>query len=578
RLKLNGHFERIPPEYGGHYSIIGWCHTFFKFLPPETYFAAHPEWYSEINGERRDGHSQLCLTNLEMRAEYVRVVRERIRKNPSAGMISVSQNDWNNACQCPKCQAIDKREGGPSGSLLFFVNAVAEELEEEFPDLLVETLAYHYTRKPPKTIRPRHNVVIRLCSIECSFVQPLETGEQNVAFHNDVEAWKAVAPKLYIWNYVTNFHNYILPQPNLRVLAPNLRYFVRSNAVGVFEQGDSSSAVGDFVRLRAWLLAHLMWNPDADENALIDTFLRGYYGKAAPHLRRYLDLLHDSAEDSGVALRCYMKDTAKWLPKEVFEKAMGIYDEALAAVADDPVLHRRVRRERLPLDHVRLQRWADRRITANRKGGELLFGEEARAACDEFIALCKENGVGNYREGHPFARLEENLRNRFRDPGPPPKRCAGLARSDWEDFQDNLFALHGMGSLSTFVDDPDASDGKAARMPGNHHEWAVQCPLRDDLTADGPWRVFVVLRCEAKTDAGPALTLGVYDVRNRKSLAQKSIPVADLRDGAYHTIELGPIAAHGEMYIWVAPPKRPDDVTSIRVDRITLIREAALKQ
>ncbi len=52
KLKLNGHFTLIPKEYGGHYSILGWCHTFYSLLPPAIYFAKHPEWYSEINGKR----------------------------------------------------------------------------------------------------------------------------------------------------------------------------------------------------------------------------------------------------------------------------------------------------------------------------------------------------------------------------------------------------------------------------------------------------------------------------------------------------------------------------------------------
>ena len=55
--------------------------------------------------------------------------------------------------------------------------------------------------------------------------------------------------------------------------------------MAMFEQGDAGSRVGDFVRLRAWLISHLMWDPSRDEKALIHEFLEGYYGPAAPHLR-----------------------------------------------------------------------------------------------------------------------------------------------------------------------------------------------------------------------------------------------------------------------------------------------------
>ena len=59
--------------------------------------------------------------------------------------------------------------------VLQLVNRVAEAVEKEFPDKAVETLAYQWTRQPPKTMRPRPNVIIRLCSIECCFSHPLAT-------------------------------------------------------------------------------------------------------------------------------------------------------------------------------------------------------------------------------------------------------------------------------------------------------------------------------------------------------------------------------------------------------------------
>ncbi|HJN15517.1 MAG TPA: DUF4838 domain-containing protein, partial [Armatimonadota bacterium] len=260
KLKCNGHFERIPEEYGGHYSIIGWCHTFYQFLPPDAYFDAHPEWYSEISGERRHQGGQLCLTNDEMRAEMTKVVLERMRQDPTAGMISLSQNDWHGRCRCEPCKTVEETEGSPAGLLIQFVNAVAEDVEKEFPDFLIETLAYQYTRKAPNSIQPRDNVVIRLCSIECNFAEPLETGPTNEEFKSDIEAWSKVAGKLYIWDYVTNFANFILPHPNHRVLAPNLRFFVRHNTIGLFEQGDAGSSCSDFPELRAWVLGHLMWD------------------------------------------------------------------------------------------------------------------------------------------------------------------------------------------------------------------------------------------------------------------------------------------------------------------------------
>ena len=75
---------------------------------------------------------------------------------------------------------------------------VAADIEEEFPDVTIETMAYHYTRKPPKNIKPRPNVIIRLCNIECSTSVPL-THERNKDFRDDIAVWSKICKRLWNW-------------------------------------------------------------------------------------------------------------------------------------------------------------------------------------------------------------------------------------------------------------------------------------------------------------------------------------------------------------------------------------------
>ena len=49
RLRENGHHQKQGEELGGHYSILGFVHTFDQLLPPAKYFKEHPEWYSDAN-------------------------------------------------------------------------------------------------------------------------------------------------------------------------------------------------------------------------------------------------------------------------------------------------------------------------------------------------------------------------------------------------------------------------------------------------------------------------------------------------------------------------------------------------
>ena len=418
RMKCNGDFSKIAPEYGDCHKFQYFVHSFYPILPPQTYFAKHPEWYSLVNGKRTNQGAQLCLSNEAMRNEFIKNAIDTLRSHPDMDFISISQNDCHGACQCEKCQTIVKEEGSESGPLIRFVNSVAEEIENEFPDIWIETLAYQYTRKAPQKVKPRKNVVVRLCTIECSFSQSLGEGEQNKSFREDIEAWSKIADHLFIWNYVTNFTSYMLPHPNIHTLASDIRFFVKNNTIGLFEQGDLYCDAGDFVRMRNWVISRLMWNPDLDENQLIDEFLAGYYGeKAAPYLRRYWNLLTDRIKESDVYLSCYMGNTAEWLTVPLYAEAVALMKQALD-VTKDETLRNRLRREEIPLKFVLLLENERFKEYEKQNGSSPVTLSDPEKALKEFMSLLKEFNVTMVREDfNPNANhiqwLEQLLRSKL---------------------------------------------------------------------------------------------------------------------------------------------------------------------
>ena len=272
-----------------------------------------------------------CMTDPEILEKVIKNVRKSLAENPNANIVSVSQNDFEGHCECPNCKKIEEEEGSPAGPFLRFVNAVAEDLEKDYPNLTVDTLAYKYTQKTPKITKPRHNVCIRLCSINCCFTHPIDNEEcpKSKRFHDDIVGWGKICDKLHIWDYTTNFHYYISTFPNFGVIHKNMRFFAENNVVSMFPQGNGQGVSGEFGELRSYLLAKLMWNPYMSEEeyyAMMDEFLAAYYGEGWKYIRQFIDKTTELAANGGFAIN--REDESEGAPV----CGQGIYGHPLTAI------------------------------------------------------------------------------------------------------------------------------------------------------------------------------------------------------------------------------------------------------
>ncbi len=354
-----------------------------------------------LAGTAHEPGVQPCLTD-EAVYETVRGnVRRWLDENPTATIISVSQNDSyaeQLGCQCPNCRAIDEREGTPMGSLLTFVNRIADDIKDDYPHVWVDTLAYRYTRKAPKTVKPADNVIIRLCSIECCFSHSLDDPDcpRNVAFVEDIKAWSAICDHLYIWDYTTDFLYYIGPFPNFAVLRENVRFFGDNHVIGMFEQGNYQSVSGEFGELRGYLLARLLWDPTMTEaayNNLMDEFLADYYGEGWPFVRRYIDLTSEIAAHRHLGIYDHPHAILPFTDPDgkedatLFYALLDLWDKALAAASEEP--HR---------VHIRKSRIQSLCLSTFAPEGLLAADLRARLLSDMHAAI-RESDVTYFREG-----------------------------------------------------------------------------------------------------------------------------------------------------------------------------------
>lgn len=364
-----------------------WGHSFFKLLSPAEYFEKHPEYFSLVNGKRKA--MQLCLTNYEV----LRIVGDNLQKlianEPDMQIWSLSQNDDFGACECEKCSVLNSRFQSYQGSLLSFVNKIAER----FPDKTISTMAYTFSRKPPVGIKPLKNVNILFSTIDINRAKPVRNDPRSELFRKEYEAWYDLSSNIIVWDYVVQFSNYFSPFPNLNTLQPNFDYISGFKPSGLFIQG-SVEVPGELAGLRTYLLAKLLWNPEADTKLIQEEFLNAYYGEAATHVKEYLNLIHLNADRSWKRMDIYDNPVIPfntYLKKSDLRSYLAILDRALKVVENDPVLYKRLQILSLPIHFAILQQarfyGIDDFGMFNLKGQKWSVNQDIKDRLNQFITL-----------------------------------------------------------------------------------------------------------------------------------------------------------------------------------------------
>ena len=396
KLGINGCDTLLDERHGGAYLDYGgdFVHT-IGALSGTTYpypvYATNP-----------------CLTDPEIYNTVLTNVRNALAANPNINIISISQSDYEEYCHCPNCQKIDEEEGSPAGSWIRFLNAIAEELEDEYPDVIIDTLAYKYTQTPPKLTKPHKNICIRLCSIKCCFTHSLDNPEceEGKKFHDDIVGWGQICDNIHVWDYTTNFHYYISTFANLFTIRENMQFFVENNVVSMFPQGNSQGISGEFAELRCYLLAQLMWNPYMSEeeyNRHMNEFLAAYYGEGWESVRAFIDKTSELAANGG-----YHVNSDETEGEAVC--GQGIYDHPFTAIT---------RQEYLDNEAYFNELWETAKTLA---GDRLEFVERSEMQwrltklylhpnaeeAAQFIADAKAAGIV-WKEGNPNVLPESDL-------------------------------------------------------------------------------------------------------------------------------------------------------------------------
>lgn len=492
------------PQYGAP----GIGQNVWLYVDAKTHFGEHPEYYSLVNGERlparnNRGPGQLCLTNPEVAEIAAESLRRFIREDREAAKTAghpppfiywICQSEQSDThCQCANCLDVVRREGGESGPMLAFVNAVAAQIEDDFPKVLVAMYAYNLTSGPPKTVRPRENVIVGWCDIYSvsDTIRPL-SHPYNRKKYEEFLGWSEIAPRIGIardfWRAFSFYSHFPTPFSLIEPVADDLRLFANHRAEFYMTlTSDYMEAGQHFVPLKWWLGYLLLVDPHQPVQPLIDTFMTGYYGPAGETMERYRVYLRQriDAEAQFQMLRDAPFKLA-YLDLPFFVEAQSLFADAEARTEAGTPARDHVQEERFILDGALLFLWPW--LARELPPGEAMPFEK-EAVIQRYIS-----GWDIYTESRysRFYSEEQNSLNRdgllrerivglFRG-AELPTALAKVPREQVADFTWITFPVR--RAREPFVPDPAATGGMAAEYASRETVTDVRIGL-----SNGPERL-----------------------------------------------------------------------------------------
>jgi len=475
RILNNDNTGEIRGEYGGSYAFgpPRFVHTMWSYVPEEKYFADHPEYFALVNNSRRAGReSQLCFSNPDLpEVIYNQLVNYIAQGDRSAAgrriprplLYDISINDNWNFCRCEACTALAERHGY-SGALLHLLNAVARKLKVSHPDIRITTLAYNFTIEAPKDIVAEDNIIIRLCPRMNQAASIM--AEENRGFREQLINWSKVCKNLFIWDYAVTYIKGGTGMPFASELYYGERYrFYADNMVRGIMWEHPFEPEADMYELKFYLETKLMEDPYADAAALMERFMRAYYGAAAPEILAARRALDAARAASGAYIRFMSPpQELQYATVAQLRNIQSCFDRAESAVAGDALLLSRVRRARKGIDRVCVFRALPPVFSSNTGDRSTYFDRELAL---QALARLKESWLPHLerydRKAEYIAAAQHEISQYEMVLAGTVRAASKFAGMTFYDFTAAMFQNHDLAAI-TLVSDPESEAGFAVKI------------------------------------------------------------------------------------------------------------------
>jgi hypothetical protein len=555
-------FLPSPPaldSWNRDWASQGIIENFYQLLPPETYKAAHPEWFAG---------GQLAMMNEGLRAEMARVVIARLRALPDYKKIwfAIHDMDWGWDMDADSAAFAASHGGHASAPRLDMMIDIAARVRAELPGARLAFNAYHWSFTPPEGMTVPDHILVYPMTIHVNYRDALN-GPANAALGHDIAGWNAIARNVLVWDHITNFSGFIQPTPNIFPIGHSIRWLASLEHVdGYMGEGSFNTPGAEFSALRAWMISRLLWDPKQDVEALVDEFCNLYYGPAAPAIMTYIRFYHDKISHTDDVLAEKTAVDMDMFDAEFVSRADGLFDEAETLARGTPY-EARVQAARMPVDYVILLRRAEYSALRDQIGFDVKTDLAERS--DRFWKAVLASRVSYFIQGDKIKDLASILQI---ERHVPEKPSIGQGVTDWVDIQDMSFQRFA-GPKSAIVADPLASDGAAVALDRSATGWNMQLKF-DKLPTPGQWWLYAALRVEGGKQGDGVAKLGSAPPMSCFTMIRNGAEIT----GRYGWFEVpgGPFsyAADHSRSIYVQPVQGPEG-SKILIDRVVALPQKA---
>ena len=285
----------------------GIYHTQNRLLPHRKYFEARPDFFALIKGKRSDQPlCKLCYSNPDLVREVAKNMAAMLDANPNIKLISLSPTDGQMWCECEGCKAMDEtdvdRDRSKSRRSLLFYNAVAAELRKTHPEARMLVGAYNVYNWPPKdnSIKadPMIDVIITHYEDYCmAHPVPDPACPLNQRYVQLINEWQELGCGIYYYEYYWKVNWLDLPWPIVHSIRHDFPWYKQQGHKGVYTQYSFSCIWQQFPV--HYVAAKLLWDVNADVDAIMDRMFDDLFGTAAPQMKAYWALMEKQTATCG---------------------------------------------------------------------------------------------------------------------------------------------------------------------------------------------------------------------------------------------------------------------------------------